>query len=123
MACVPSYTDCIRRREEGRGGECAFCLMNNHFHLLVETPQVNLSTAVRQLNGSIPKLLTAVTIGWAIFCPATSSRSSSGRRRAAAEVKVGPLLPRESDGILPGSRCERRGCLAATDSSKVCGLT
>ncbi|HPV84261.1 MAG TPA: hypothetical protein PK866_14080 [Nitrospira sp.] len=25
--------------------------MNNHFHLLVETPQANRSTAMRQLNG------------------------------------------------------------------------
>lgn len=29
----------------------AFCLMDNHFHLLVETPEANLSKAIRQLNG------------------------------------------------------------------------
>ena len=29
----------------------AYCLMNNHFHLVVETPEANLSTAMRQLNG------------------------------------------------------------------------
>ena len=29
----------------------AYCLMSNHYHLLVETPQGNLSTGMRQLNG------------------------------------------------------------------------
>ncbi|HET8576757.1 MAG TPA: transposase [Methylomirabilota bacterium] len=29
----------------------AYCLMNNHYHLLVETPDGNLSHAMRQLNG------------------------------------------------------------------------
>lgn len=29
----------------------AYCLMNNHFHLVVETPEANLSKAMRQLNG------------------------------------------------------------------------
>jgi REP element-mobilizing transposase RayT len=29
----------------------AYCLMGNHYHLLLETPEANLSTAMRQLNG------------------------------------------------------------------------
>jgi putative transposase len=29
----------------------AYCLMNNHYHLLVETPDANLSQGMRQLNG------------------------------------------------------------------------
>jgi putative transposase len=29
----------------------AYCLMDNHYHLLLETPQANLSKALRQLNG------------------------------------------------------------------------
>ena len=29
----------------------AYCLMDNHFHLLVETPEANLSRGMRQLNG------------------------------------------------------------------------
>jgi len=29
----------------------AYCLMDNHFHLVVETPEANLSRAMRQLNG------------------------------------------------------------------------
>ena len=29
----------------------AYCLMSNHYHLLVETPDGNLSRGMRQLNG------------------------------------------------------------------------
>src|SRR5215470_14465032 len=29
----------------------AYCLMDNHYHLLVETPEANLSIGMRQLNG------------------------------------------------------------------------
>lgn len=29
----------------------AYCLMGNHYHLLVETPESNLSLGMRQLNG------------------------------------------------------------------------
>jgi REP element-mobilizing transposase RayT len=29
----------------------AYCLMNNHYHLLIETPEGNLSRGMRQLNG------------------------------------------------------------------------
>jgi putative transposase len=30
---------------------CAYCLMNNHYHLVIETPHGNLSKGMRQLNG------------------------------------------------------------------------
>ena len=30
----------------------AYCLMNNHHHLLIETPEANLSRGMRRLNGS-----------------------------------------------------------------------
>ena len=29
----------------------AWCLMGNHYHLMVETPEANLSSGMRQLNG------------------------------------------------------------------------
>lgn len=29
----------------------AYCLMDNHYHLLIETPEANLSLGMRQLNG------------------------------------------------------------------------
>ena len=33
----------------------AYCLMTNHYHLLVETPEANLSKGMRQLNGVYTK--------------------------------------------------------------------
>lgn len=29
----------------------AYCLMDNHYHLVIETPEANLSKGMRQLNG------------------------------------------------------------------------
>ena len=29
----------------------AYCLMTNHYHLVIETPEANLSSGMRQLNG------------------------------------------------------------------------
>jgi REP element-mobilizing transposase RayT len=29
----------------------AYCLMNNHYHVVIETPDGNLSKGMRQLNG------------------------------------------------------------------------
>ena len=34
----------------------AYCLMNNHYHLLIETPDANLSLGMRQLNGVYTQL-------------------------------------------------------------------
>ena len=31
----------------------AYCLMDNHYHLLVETPKANLSRGMRELNVSV----------------------------------------------------------------------
>ena len=33
----------------------AYCLMNNHYHLIIETPDGNLSKGMRQLNGVYPQ--------------------------------------------------------------------
>jgi len=42
----------LREAVERFGWIChAYCLMPNHFHLLVETPQANLSSGMRHLNG------------------------------------------------------------------------
>lgn len=36
------------------GWHChAYCLMTNHYHLLIETPRANLSSGMRQLNGLV----------------------------------------------------------------------
>src|SRR3954471_19856526 len=42
----------------------AFCLMDDDFHLLIETPEANLSKAIRQLNGVFTQTLTAATAKW-----------------------------------------------------------
>lgn len=48
QAWVPVLGHVVRRF----GWRChAYCLMNNHYHLLLETPQPNLSRGMRQLNG------------------------------------------------------------------------
>ena len=38
----------------------AYCLMNNHYHLVIETPDGNLSKGMRQLNGVYTKYLISV---------------------------------------------------------------
>ena len=36
---------------EQQGWQCyAYCLMDNHYHLLIETPEPNLSRGMRRLN-------------------------------------------------------------------------
>ncbi len=37
----------------------AYCLMTNHYHLLIETTDGNLSKGMRQLNGILPRHLTS----------------------------------------------------------------
>ncbi len=34
----------------------AYCLMSNHYHLLLHTPRGNLSRRMRHINGSIPSV-------------------------------------------------------------------
>lgn len=47
-----AFLDLLRREVEQQGWRCfAFCLMNNHYHLLLQTPEANLSRGMRRLNG------------------------------------------------------------------------
>src|SRR6266446_10957170 len=78
----------------------AYCLMNNHYHLLIETPQGNLSAGMRQLNGvyTHPKVsLTALFVWMSRFVatpfPLTLSLSRKGRGnpRTASSCKCKPL--------------------------------
>ena len=34
----------------------SYCLMDNHYHLLIETPEGNISRGMRQLNGSYTQI-------------------------------------------------------------------
>ena len=46
------FLDTLRRVNEKYNWLChAYCLMNNHYHLVIETPDGNLSKGMRQLNG------------------------------------------------------------------------
>ncbi|MGK2873200.1 MAG: REP-associated tyrosine transposase [Alphaproteobacteria bacterium] len=46
------FLDCLAEVVARFGWLChAYCLMDNHYHLLVETPGANLSHGMRQLNG------------------------------------------------------------------------
>jgi REP element-mobilizing transposase RayT len=47
-----SFLDLLDRVNQRYNWIChAYCLMNNHYHLLIETPDGNLSKGMRQLNG------------------------------------------------------------------------
>ena len=39
----------------------AYCLMQNHYHLLIETPEGNLSRGMKQVNGSTPATIFNAT--------------------------------------------------------------
>jgi len=46
------FIDVLEHVVERFGWVChAYCLMDNHYHLMIETPQANLSRCMRQLNG------------------------------------------------------------------------
>ncbi|MBL4775729.1 MAG: transposase [Mariprofundus sp.] len=46
------FLDVLRHVVDRFGWRChAYCLMSNHYHLMIETPQANLSRGMRQLNG------------------------------------------------------------------------
>ena len=47
-----TFLDLLGREIEQQGWRCfAFCLMDNHYHLLLQTPEANLSCGMRRLNG------------------------------------------------------------------------
>jgi putative transposase len=47
------FLACLRKATERFSWRClSFCLMDNHYHLLVRTPLANLSDGMRQLNGT-----------------------------------------------------------------------
>ena len=59
----------------------AYCLMANHYHLLIETPKANLSIGMRQLNGIYTQSFNRRHIGSAICFKAGSRRSWWRRKR------------------------------------------
>jgi hypothetical protein len=55
----------------------AYCLMSNHFHLVVETPQPNLVAGMKWLLGTYPAALTVATGNSAMCFPGVTNSSSS----------------------------------------------
>ena len=46
------FLDLLGREIKQQGWKCyAYCLMNNHYHLLIETLEANLVQGMRRLNG------------------------------------------------------------------------
>ncbi|HEY4732454.1 MAG TPA: transposase [Gammaproteobacteria bacterium] len=46
------FLDLLEREIQQQAWHChAYCLMNNHYHLLIETPEANLVQGMRRLNG------------------------------------------------------------------------
>jgi len=47
-----AFLECLEKVVHRLNWLChAYCLMNNHYHLVIETPEANLSKGMRQLNG------------------------------------------------------------------------
>ena len=55
----------------------AYCLMGNHYHLMIETPEANLTKGMRHLNGVFTNGPTAATSAAAISSRAATKRSWS----------------------------------------------
>ncbi|MEJ2696952.1 MAG: transposase [Candidatus Sulfobium sp.] len=52
-----AFLDTLLKVNERYNWMChAYCLMNNHYHLIIETPDGNLSQGMRQLNGVYTQL-------------------------------------------------------------------
>ncbi len=62
----------------------AYVLMDNHYHLLIETPQANLSRGMRQLNGVYTQRSNIIH--------GSGGRVFQGRFKAILLERVGPLL-------------------------------
>jgi putative transposase len=49
--------------------------MGNHYHLLIETPEPNLSKGMRQLNGVYTQRFNAATVGSGMYFRGATRRS------------------------------------------------
>nr|WP_256324197.1 MULTISPECIES: hypothetical protein [Nitrosospira] len=81
----------------------SYCLMNNHYPLLIEIPESNLSRGMRQLNGVYTQRLIAGMGGWGMYSGAVI------RYRVEGIVPVGtgplrcPQLGQVRSGLILGS--------------------
>lgn len=53
-----TFLDMLKDVNDDFNWSChAYCLMNNHYHLLIETPEANLSKGIKYLNGVYTQIL------------------------------------------------------------------
>lgn len=75
------YLDVLAKaRERFNWTVHAYCLMGNHYHLLLETPDGNLSKGMRYLNGVYTQRFTGNT-SMSCMCSRSATRPSSCRGR------------------------------------------
>lgn len=70
----------------------AYCLMDSHYHLLVETVEPTLSRGMREINGINTRLSTAGTRGPGTCSRAYTSRCSWTKRKSPASNGCGRVL-------------------------------
>jgi REP element-mobilizing transposase RayT len=59
----------------------AYCLMDNHYHVVIETPGANLSKGMRQLYGGLYAILqSSAQSSWTCFFRVDINRSSLTKR-------------------------------------------
>jgi REP element-mobilizing transposase RayT len=71
----------------------AYCLMDNHYHLLIETPEGNLSKGVRHLNGVYTQRFNCRLGEWGMYSRAVTRRSCA---EGIVHVGIGPLCCAQS---------------------------
>jgi REP element-mobilizing transposase RayT len=84
----------------------AYCLMTNHYHLIIETPDGNLSRGMRQLNGVYTQAELELRVGPRELVDFTNEGSVKGGLEAAfGHQKVAfkkTRMPRANRHFLPG---------------------
>ena len=84
----------------------SYCLMSNHYHLLVQTPDANLSKGMRQLNGIYTQYYTVFVkivdrFGYAISCCLASLLSAglSGFNITTSGLDQSRVCPLQRSGL------------------------
>ena len=81
----------------------AYCLMDNHYHLIIETPDANLSAGMRQLNGVVHAALQSSSRACRAYFSGSFQGDSGGAQQLLAGVM--PLRRAESRACEDGARC------------------
>ncbi len=107
------FLDLLGREVEQQQWRCyAYCLMDTHYHLLLETPKGNLSSGMRRLNGTYTQAWNRRQIGSLLNFLHQSHRDGLGK----SEVRQRPHSKLQ---IVNGSGLQvRRGMMTAKKKEK-----